>query len=357
VNPGTYIARGEAIYEIADLSRVWVLFDLYESDVPWVQVGDKVTFTVASLPGTQFEGEISFIDPLINPQTRVAKARVIIRNTRRQLKPEMFASGRIEASIPDQSNTLVIPKSAVLWTGKRSVVYLKSTTDSGISFKMREVTLGPAMGDSYLVEDGLGEGEEIAVHGTFSVDAAAQLAGKPSMMSPDLAKKAMKMIKPAKDVENIPVPTEVSDEAKKALRPIFADYMTFKDALVSDQFEEGKLAATQLKETLLSIGMSAFSGDTHDAWMHYSSHLKNALEHVEHLSNIEELRAVFQPVSNAMIALATSFNPLEKELFVQHCPMADDFNGADWLSFTKEIRNPYFGASMLTCGEVTNEIK
>jgi len=268
----------------------------------------------------------------------------------------MFASGRIEGSIANESNALVIPKSAVLWTGKRSVVYVKSTTDAGISFKLREVTLGPALGDSYIVEDGIAEGEEIAVHGTFSVDAAAQLAGNPSMMNPDLASQAMNMAAPGDGGKTMSMPTKVSDEAKGAIQPLFEDYMKFKDALVSDRYEEAQAAALQLKQSLASVDTSAFSGDAHEIWRHNSSHLRNALEHVRHLSNIEELRVVFQPVSNAMIELARSLKPMDEVLYVQHCPMADDFNGADWLSFSKEIRNPYFGASMLTCGEVTNEI-
>ncbi len=185
VNPGDYVRRGEAIYEIADLSKVWVLFDVYESDMPWVKKGDKVDFTIASLPGETFSGTITFLDPVINPKTRVAKARVEVVNRGLKLKPEMFASGMVEAKLPNRSGAVVVPKTAVMWTGKRSVVYFKSETDQGINFMMREVDLGPALGESFIIENGLQEGDEIAVNGTFSIDAAAQLAGKPSMMNPD----------------------------------------------------------------------------------------------------------------------------------------------------------------------------
>jgi Cu(I)/Ag(I) efflux system membrane fusion protein len=184
VNVGDYISRGQSIYEIADLSRVWVLFDVYEQDMAWIKKGDKVSFTVASIPGETFEGTISFLDPVIDAKTRVAKARVEITNRELKLKPGMFASGTVEAKLPNQSDAVVVPKTAVMWTGKRSVVYVKNTTDQGVNFIMRNVTLGPALGESFIVEDGLQKGEEIAVNGTFSIDAAAQLAGKPSMMSP-----------------------------------------------------------------------------------------------------------------------------------------------------------------------------
>src|SRR5690606_10310658 len=80
VNLGDYVKLGQTIYEIADLSRVWVFFDVYEQDLPWVKKGDNVSFTIQSLPGEQFEGKISWIDPVIDPKTRVAKARVEMAN-------------------------------------------------------------------------------------------------------------------------------------------------------------------------------------------------------------------------------------------------------------------------------------
>jgi Cu(I)/Ag(I) efflux system membrane fusion protein len=99
------------------------------------------------------------------------------------LKPEMFATGKVKARLPGKGHALTIPKSAVMWTGERSVVYVKSESPTGVSFTMREVKLGPSLGDAFVVQGGLFEGEEVAVHGTFSIDAAAQLAGKPSMMN------------------------------------------------------------------------------------------------------------------------------------------------------------------------------
>jgi len=185
INPGDYVSKGGTLYEIADLSKVWVLFDVYESDMTWIRKGNKVEFSVSSLPGESFAGIISYLDPVIDPKTRVAKARVEYNNSSGKLKPEMFVSGVIEAKLTRRSNSLVVPKTAVMWTGKRSVVYIKTNSEQGVSFIMREIDLGPALGDSYIVESGLHEGEEIAVSGTFSIDAAAQLAGKPSMMNPE----------------------------------------------------------------------------------------------------------------------------------------------------------------------------
>ena len=111
-----------------------------------------------------------------------------------------------------------------------------------------------------------------------------------------------------------------------------------------------------MKLALEKVDMTLFKGDTHTAWMNAQSQLSNGLQHVMHQSNIKDLRETFRLVSTHMVELTTMFNPFPKTLFVQHCPMANSNKGADWLSTQKEIRNPYFGSSMLTCGEVTKEI-
>ena len=184
VNTGDYVSQGAVLYDIADLSDVWVMFDAYESDIQFLRKDETVTFTIQALPGKNYSGKILFIDPVIDPVTRVAKIRVQVENRFGKLKPEMFATGIVYSTLSEFSNNVVIPKSAVLWTGKRSVVYVKQPGTDEAIFKIREIGLGPMLGDSYVVTDGLSEGEEIVTNGTFSVDAAAQLEGKPSMMNP-----------------------------------------------------------------------------------------------------------------------------------------------------------------------------
>lgn len=112
-----------------------------------------------------------------------------------------------------------------------------------------------------------------------------------------------------------------------------------------------------MKSALDKIDMNLFKEEAHNAWMNYQGTLDNSLEHVQHLQDIEPLREAFQTVSITMIEMTNAFNPLKETIYVQHCPMADNNKGADWLSSEKEIKNPYFGSSMLTCGEVTKEIK
>jgi Cu(I)/Ag(I) efflux system membrane fusion protein len=183
INTGDHVSEGSVLYDIANLSQVWVLFDAYESDLPFLKVGNTISFTLQALPGTNFSAKIQFIDPVIDPVNRVAKVRVEVSNAGGKLKPEMFATGVVKASLNEFKDKLVIPRSAVLWTGKRSIVYVKQPADEGFNFVMREIELGPMLGNSYVVLNGLDEGEEIVTDGTFSVDAAAQLAGKASMMN------------------------------------------------------------------------------------------------------------------------------------------------------------------------------
>jgi len=369
INQGDYDRQGETLYEIADLSRVWILFDVYESDLVWIRKGDKVKFSIASLPGESFEGIISYLDPVIDPKTRVAMARVEYNNPGGKLKPEMFASGVVEARLAGNSNSLVVPKTAVMWTGKRSLIYIKNNSDSGLSFTMREVTLGPSLGDSYIVESGLQEGEELAVSGTFSIDAAAQLAGKPSMMSPaggqvmtghNHGAMSTEVSEVSSDIQQSDMADNtaaISRAAKNALEPIYDDYLELKDALSADNVEDAKKAAVSMNENLARVDMGLFTGDSHDAWMKFSNELYENLTQVPHFSSLEEIREAFRLLSATMVKMTESFKPFSETLYVQHCPMADNNRGADWLSTEKEIRNPYFGESMLTCGEVTGEIR
>src|SRR5690606_21976931 len=312
VSPGDYVQKGQPIFKIANLSQVWVLFDVYETDMPWINKGDEVSFTVASQPGSTFKGKVSFIDPGINPQTRVAKARVEVNNKELNLKPEMFASGTLAAQLPLTTEAVVVPKSAVMWTGKRSVVYIKSQTERGVSFAMREVNLGPSLGDGYIIEDGLHEGEEIAVHGTFSIDAAAQLAGKPSMMNPEgnLPKSEQNglVLEPIKTIH-------LSHEAKAALKSLLDDYLTLKNALANDDFGGAKKANQMLGEGLSKIDESLFKGESHHVWMQYNKQIEQIIKIASHAEDIAGIRESFLPLSNAMIVLVETFHPNEETIY------------------------------------------
>ncbi|MDR0757696.1 MAG: efflux RND transporter periplasmic adaptor subunit [Tannerella sp.] len=183
VQQGDYVSQGETLFDLADLSSVWAVFDAYEQDLPYLKTGDHVDYTLHTLPGKTFTGRISFIDPILDKTTRTAKIRVETANPKLELKPEMYAGAIVKTSLKQQGNETVVPKTAVLWTGRRSVVYVKQPDTDAPVFKMREVELGASLDGEYVILSGLDEGEEVVVRGTFVVDASAQLEGKPSMMS------------------------------------------------------------------------------------------------------------------------------------------------------------------------------
>jgi Cu(I)/Ag(I) efflux system membrane fusion protein len=182
VEQGDYIKQGQPLLKIAKLNTVWANFDVYENQIDLFKKGQEVAITANAYPNKEFKGKVSFIDPILDIRTRTVKLRVVLNNTKDELKPGMFVEGNIAGVSSTKEQLLSIPSTAVLWTGERSVIYLKSKADEPV-FEMREVQLGNQIGNTYEVLEGLSIGNEIVTHGTFTVDAAAQLQGKKSMMN------------------------------------------------------------------------------------------------------------------------------------------------------------------------------
>lgn len=185
VSRGDYVQQGAVLFDVANLSRVWAMFDAFETDLPFLSKGDRVEFILPAFPGKKFSGRISFIDPIVNATTRTARVRVDVANAGQELKPEMYATAEIDAPLKGYKDQIVVPQSAVLWTGKRAIVYVRQPDTSVPTFLMREVELGPSLGGAYVVLSGLTDGEQIVTDGVFSIDASAQLEGKRSMMNND----------------------------------------------------------------------------------------------------------------------------------------------------------------------------
>ncbi|MEQ8905326.1 efflux RND transporter periplasmic adaptor subunit [Ekhidna sp.] len=371
VNLGDYVNRGQILYEIANLSSVWVQFDVYESDLSWINKGDSIQFTISSLPGQTFKGKIDYIDPVINPKTRVTKARVVVKNNDQMLKPEMFASGELKAQLGKTSNQLTVPKSAAMWTGKRSVVYVKLSTDQGLHFKMREVTLGPSLGDAYIIEKGLELGEEIAVNGTFSIDAAAQLAGKPSMMSPPagggaamtghnhggMSQESSQSNHQMSDlqVNEFEQTFESDPEFKEQLQAVFSAYLPVKDALIESDVKTASKKANDLQKAIEKVDMKLVKDEAHMEWMKDLSILQKSTEAILNETNLEKARMMLSPLSDQLFHSLKKYR-VEVGGYRQYCPMAFDNTGAFWLSDSDKILNPYFGDAMLTCGNVEEHL-
>lgn len=183
VNQGDYVDKGTPLFTVSDLSSVWALFDAYQGDLPFLKNGDIVEFQTQALPGKTFSGKISFIEPVVDGNTRSSKVRVDVSNQGGELKPGMYLNGTVRAKMQNSEGHIIVPASAVLWTGKRSIVYVKQQETETPAFMLREIELGPSLGDAWVVLSGISEGEEIATKGVFSIDASAQLAGKRSMMN------------------------------------------------------------------------------------------------------------------------------------------------------------------------------
>lgn len=354
INVGDYLKQGEPIYNIADLSKVWILFDVYESDLQWINKGSSVKYTVQSMPGKEFTGTVSYIDPIINNSTRVAKARIVVANSQLKFKPEMFVSGTIQSKVQVEEETVIVPKTAVMWTGTRSVVYVMESMNSGVGFTLREVKLGPSLGDKYVVEEGLKTGEEIAVNGTFSIDAAAQLEGKPSMMNRQNSEaklsKIMKQPTLSKGVEQ-----NLNPKTKEDFKKLLTSYLEIKSALVSDDYSSAMQGLEQMQECIRNISYNKLDKDLGSFLNDQKVIIESNLGSLASADDLKHFRKAFKPLSNSMINLVKHMDIADETIYVQYCPMADNNQGAEWLSLEDDIRNPYFGASMLTCGEVSAE--
>lgn len=340
VSKGDYVNKGDIIFEIADLSSVWVLIDAYENDISLLKIGDNISFIIPSLPGKSYEAKISFIDPIINELTRTASVRAQVQNSNYLLKPGMFVNAEINSKRNNSSlnNSLLIPKSAVLWTGLRSVVYVKVEENSS-SFEMREVVLGESTGEYYIVKKGLQENEEVVANGVFAVDAAAQLNGKYSMMNRPESNRIV-----------------VQDEFKKQLTKVVENYFALKNSLVKSNTTNAEKESEKLLNSIKKVDMSLLEEDAHVKWMSSKNDLTELLTKINSSFDLEEYRINFQKISGKIIDLTESFGINKDFVYVQFCPMAFDDKGAYWLSETEEILNPYFGDDMLNCGETKRKI-
>lgn len=347
---GDYVKQGGVLFNLFSLSRLWVLFDAYEEDLAQIKLGDQIAFTTPALPEQSFTTKVTFIDPVIDPQTRVASVRAEVSNRNGKLKPEMFVQGILKSKRRQQEQ-LLVPKSAVLWTGQRSVVYVKVAGANIPSFQYREIILGERLGNAFQVDEGLEAGEEVVTYGSFSIDAAAQLNNQASMMNQQV------MGKGADHTKHLPDYTsDTPKEFKKQLQQVSEAYFGLKDAFVQT---DSSLAASKAKDLLNSLGtvdMSLVKGESHDFWMEKASALEAHSQKISELSNVEEQREQFEFVSDALIETIKVMGIASDTYYVQYCPMAFDFEGAEWLSDSDQIRNPYFGDKMLKCGNVEDTI-
>jgi len=168
---GKRFEAGEKLFDLADLSTLWVISDIYVYELPLVKVGQPAKIGLSFLPGKEFTSKIDYIYPLLAGETRTAKVRFIISNPGGQLKPQMFTNVEIKI---DLGKRLVIPEDAVIDTGTRKVVYVDK--EEGY-LEPREVTLGLQGEGVVEVTRGLQTGEKVAAAANFLIDSEAKLKG------------------------------------------------------------------------------------------------------------------------------------------------------------------------------------
>lgn len=165
---GVYITPEMELYRITDLSRLWIIITLYEYDVAVISEGDEASFSLPYDPDKLFTGKISYIYPEIEVETRTAKARIEVGNLDQRLKPGMFANVELKKNLGE---SIVVPADAVLDTGTRSIVFVKT----GISrFEPREVKIGPRVENAFIILSGLESGEEVVIKAHFLIDAESK---------------------------------------------------------------------------------------------------------------------------------------------------------------------------------------
>jgi Cu(I)/Ag(I) efflux system membrane fusion protein len=339
---GDYVNQGQPIVKLSNLNSVWAEFDAYENQIAQFNIGQKINITTNAYPNKEFEGTISFIDPILNDATRTVTVRATLQNRDDLFKPGMFVTGKVKGATQTMENTLAVPASAVLWTGERSLVYVKTNPNEPV-FEMREVTLGNRSGETYQVSSGLNNGDEIVTNGTFTVDAAAQLQGKKSMMNQQMMQDESAMIG---DME-----MSFSDAFSSDFDKALPSYLKMKDALVASDASQVSAFAKATSEKLKAIS-------TDDLGTMEKQHLTKSIEMLDAIANndiLENQRAHFVILNENIVPIAMSIEN-STNYYIQKCPMANNNKGAVWLSMEEEIRNPYYGDAMLTCGSVIDSL-
>lgn len=395
---GMYVKTGDKIYTIADLSKVWIFLDAYESDIQWLHYGQNVVVEAEGYPGEVFHGKIAFIDPFVDPKTRTIKLRVNVDNKDEKLKPGMFVRTIIKVTLgeggkiyeeelagkwicpmhPDiikdhegpcdicemtliptkefgfaekptiERKVFVIPKSAPLVTGKRAVVYVEHINDeTGVHrYEGREVILGPQAGNNYIVLSGLKEGEKVVTKGNFKIDSALQIQAKPSMMNPA----GFYSEKDNVVSQILGSTTENAGILAEAL-PFYLE--AFK-ALAHDDVHTAASSLEKFKKKVDEIIKKNKLESVSQGLAVDIKRLSNELEGVEH--NLGSLRETLGGVSLTLKNILERYEYKEDlKVYLAFCPMALDGKGAHWLQDTKEIANPYYGSSMLGCGDIQKE--
>ncbi len=170
VVPQQYVAEGQPLIEVADLSTVWVEADIFEQQLPEIRTGQRVSISSPALPGTELPGTVAFIQPVLSGETRSASVRIDLPNRNLQLKPDMFVSVKFPREA--RAGGLAIPPGAIIDRGQQQFVWVETAPGA---FSLRQVQTGTRSGDRVEILSGLREGESVVAEGAFLLDSESQL--------------------------------------------------------------------------------------------------------------------------------------------------------------------------------------
>lgn len=346
-NEGMRIEPGMQVFRIADLSRVWILVTLYESQLPFVSDGQKAVMSLPYIPGQTFEGRVVYIYPYVDTRTREVQVRLEFENPTGLLKPGMFATVELQSTLKREA--VLVPRAAVIATGTRSVAFVSLGEGK---FEPRNVRIGAKTGDGQVeVLEGLRPGELVVTSGQFLLDSESRVReALAKMIRGDLASEQAAQVASAGVSELGSLPQPVAAGLSDALRA----YFTIGDRLAADSStgiaEPARSLASALDRT---IGVPIPS-DEHFWHRHAEAAVARgkALE-LAAGADIATAREMFAALSVALDRLVRATGvPPELEVSVQslHCPMFQEGQGgALWLQPAGAVRNPFFGAIMLEC--------
>jgi membrane fusion protein, copper/silver efflux system len=326
---GGYVETGTRLLEIGDFSTMWFIFDAYEADLAWIRPGQHVDITIPSLPGRVITAPVAFIDPNLNEMTRTARVRVELPNPNRELLHRQTASASVRI---DTGDVLLAPRTAVLQHSGKPVVYIEQGTGAYLA---REIRLG-RIGDTHAeVLSGLEEGDRVVTEGGLILDGQAQLAHAAVGAAHDHGAQAV-------------APVATTDEKVYALIRTLA--LAAADAsapLAADDLAGYRRALPALRAALDAW----FAGDPESAGSILAPFMGTLVDG----HSIAEARRAFEPFSTALadVARVNHLHHREK-LWIFQCPMTPVLGTGRWLQRNDELRNPFFGSAMLTCGEPVN---
>ena len=362
VYPGQYVVEGEKLLTIVDASVLWFRFDAYEQQMPWLKPGQTLEVTTAALPGERFPAVISFIEPTLNDATRTIKVRADVMNPvvstnggpQRRLRFGLYAEGRARTEIRD---VLAIPRAAILFPGGAAYAYVAKGEGA---YQRRRIQLGRQGDDRWEILGGLEEGERVVTSGNVLIDAQAQFnqgsaaddaSGLQDDGTTDPKTQLGQPPSPALSPLPSPAPPHPGGTLTPAQQRALAGFLAVADgisrALAADSLDQLRTNTGGLPRAISALVKEMGEGQP---WHGTIQRIQESAAWPAP-ADLAAARRTFLPFSTNVVELVQlvrgkgdAFNSLK----VYHCPMAP--KPGLWFQEKGPLRNPYYGAEMLTCG-------